>query len=29
MIAAYTAVGIASTARVTHPDLEGLQVSLS
>jgi homoserine kinase len=29
MIAAYAAAGLASTARITHPDLEGLQVSLS
>jgi len=29
MVAAYAAAGLASTARVTHPDLEGLQVSLS
>lgn len=29
MMAAYRARGLHSTARVTHPDLEGLQVSLS
>lgn len=29
MIAAYAAAGLESTARVTHPDLEGLQVSVT